>query len=103
MSPPAIASMASSASSMSRVTVPRAAVEVDEHDQRRPHRSFVAVGKGMVPGEPTDENAGPCFDRSDEPSNVEQLVGPSGSFMGCKSRAAAWPPSSWLTSSDTRE
>lgn len=35
-----------------RVGVPGAAVEADEHDQRRPGRPLVPVGEGMVPGIP---------------------------------------------------
>ena len=58
-SPPAMASMAASGLVDVRwVRVPRAVVEVDEHDQRSPRSPFVAVGEGMVPCQPTDEDGG---------------------------------------------
>ena len=42
--------------------IPRAVVEVDEHDQRRSRRSFVAVVKGMVPCQSTHEDGGLVVD-----------------------------------------
>jgi len=44
------------------VEIPRAVVEVDEDDQRRPRCSFVAVGERMVPCQPTDEDGGLVVD-----------------------------------------